>query len=496
MGMAPLLPLTLDEASKVLEWPIGVSMALSELAQGPAISRVSSGEALLDYIVEMRHRGGMRDAKLPARAVQGMGLFFRELVPEDFCRGFFGSLLPAMAQLALRLSALVKDHIDGSVSDRFPSQLDFLQLRALPAGQSGMVLLSQELVASILACGFFCLYPSAERNKLDLPDLNFYKLFMALVDENREESAKHKIICLLHYFQIVCESVPQGMISYERKVLSLEQEMEDPLSFWSSSSRPLCQILVMEDGTIEGSDTPVLEVDFANRVLGGGVLGAGCLQEEIRCVINPELIAGRLFLPAMQDNEAIEIVGTQCYNRYEGYASSFRFAGKFFDNKARDAWGRKETHIVAIDALPFPGEAQFDAALMLRELNKAYCGFLVHQSIQCGGSSESARGVATGNWGCGVFGGDHEVKSMLQWLAASEVSISMSQKFMLWDDEKPLQAGRPFLLYYTFKDPRTTKLQRIADWILEQKWSVLELWSVLIELIASEDAELLALIFP
>ncbi|EFJ33511.1 hypothetical protein SELMODRAFT_84118 [Selaginella moellendorffii] len=460
--MAPLLPLTLDEASKVLEWPIGVSMALSELAQGPAISRVSSGEALLDYIVEMRHRGGMRDAKLPARAVQGMGLFFRELVPEDFCRGFFGSLLPAMAQLALRLSALVKDHIDGSVSDRFPSQLDFLQLRALPAGQSGMVLLSQELVASILACGFFCLYPSAERNKLDLPDLNFYKLFMALVDENREESAKHKIICLLHYFQIVCESVPQGMISYERKVLSLEQEMEDPLSFWSSSSRPLCQILVMEDGTIEGSDTPVLEVDFANRVLGGGVLGAGCLQEEIRCVINPELIAGRLFLPAMQDNEAIEIVGTQCYNRYEGYASSFRFAGKFFDNKARDAWGRKETHIVAIDALPFPGEAQFDAALMLRELNKAYCGFLVHQSIQCGGSSESARGVATGNWGCGVFGGDHEVKSMLQWLAASE-------------------AGRPFLLYYTFKDPRTTKLQRIADWILEQKWSVLELWSVLIE---------------
>lgn len=30
-------------------------------------------------------------------------------------------------------------------------------------------------------------------------------------------------------------------------------------------------------------------------------------------------------------------------------------------------------------------------------------------------------GVATGNWGCGVFGGDPELKAMIQWLAASQV---------------------------------------------------------------------------
>jgi hypothetical protein len=32
-------------------------------------------------------------------------------------------------------------------------------------------------------------------------------------------------------------------------------------------------------------------------------------------------------------------------------------------------------------------------------------------------------GVATGNWGCGAFGGDPEVKTIIQWLAASQVML-------------------------------------------------------------------------
>lgn len=30
-------------------------------------------------------------------------------------------------------------------------------------------------------------------------------------------------------------------------------------------------------------------------------------------------------------------------------------------------------------------------------------------------------GIVTGNWGCGAFGGDPELKAMIQWLAASQV---------------------------------------------------------------------------
>jgi hypothetical protein len=36
-------------------------------------------------------------------------------------------------------------------------------------------------------------------------------------------------------------------------------------------------------------------------------------------------------------------------------------------------------------------------------------------------SSDHSIGVSTGNWGCGAFGGNPEIKSMIQWIAASQV---------------------------------------------------------------------------
>lgn len=40
-------------------------------------------------------------------------------------------------------------------------------------------------------------------------------------------------------------------------------------------------------------------------------------------------------------------------------------------------------------------------------------------------------GVATGNWGCGAFGGDPELKAIIQWLAASQVTHILII-FILW----------------------------------------------------------------
>lgn len=45
------------------------------------------------------------------------------------------------------------------------------------------------------------------------------------------------------------------------------------------------------------------------RYVGGGVLGSGCVQEEIRYVICPELIVGRLFVEQLGDNEALLCIG-------------------------------------------------------------------------------------------------------------------------------------------------------------------------------------------
>ena len=42
------------------------------------------------------------------------------------------------------------------------------------------------------------------------------------------------------------------------------------------------------------------------------------VQEEIRFMINPELIVGMLFMASMEDNEAIEIFGAQRFSQYMG----------------------------------------------------------------------------------------------------------------------------------------------------------------------------------
>ena len=106
---------------------------------------------------------------------------------------------------------------------------------------------------------------------------------------------------------------------------------------------------------------------------------------------------------------------------------------------------RRRTRVVAIDAIPRPGRRQYKPDGLLREVNKAFTGYLHQCKHQAGTLPSSASGsqvvecserlcidheekkigVATGNWGCGVFGGDPEVKIMLQWLTISQVCFSI-----------------------------------------------------------------------
>lgn len=51
------------------------------------------------------------------------------------------------------------------------------------------------------------------------------------------------------------------------------------------------------------------QVDFANMYLGGGVLGHGCVQEEIRFLICPEMIISRLFTECLNSKECLIMTG-------------------------------------------------------------------------------------------------------------------------------------------------------------------------------------------
>ncbi|XP_051530263.1 poly(ADP-ribose) glycohydrolase-like isoform X2 [Myxocyprinus asiaticus] len=302
----------------------------------------------------------------------------------------FGSLIPAMAQLALRVRSVCTQPIPLLMSQRCHS-----------------ITLSQEQVSCLLANAFFCTFPRRNSQKTEFsnyPDINFSRLF-----EGSSKRKQEKLKTLMCYFKRITHYRPTGLITYTRQCVRC-------FPAWSSSEKCFRKLHITCDGTIEDQGCGALQVDFANRFVGGGVTGSGLVQEEIRFLINPELIAARLFTEALDDNECLIITGSEQFSRYSGYSDTYRWDSNHDDQTPRDEWQRRCTEIVAMDALHYRNFLQqFHPENMTRELNKAYCAF-----ARPGVKTENLSAVATGNWGCGAFGGDTRLKAVLQLMAAAE----------------------------------------------------------------------------
>ncbi|KAG6528740.1 hypothetical protein ZIOFF_010925 [Zingiber officinale] len=510
-SILPFLPLVLRSSS--LCWPSGALGSLKALALGSDVSRIRSGEVLFDAILDLRESLGLSSQPLAYGSASGFSSFFDELMSKEDSRVWFDNVVPEMARLLLQLPSLLESHY--LKSDELFSE-GKSGIRIMGPQEPGRVFLSQELIAALLSCAMFCLFPTSDRGFRGLPIINFDNLFAPLY-WNEKQHQVQKVKCIIHYFERITSKMLTGSVSFERKVLHVDNSDHglaySSTTYWRSSTTPLCPFGVMFDadvfseGLIEDQPYEAIEVDFANEYFGGGALGQGCVQkdkhylgiskqEEIRFMINPELIVGMLFLPSMNANEAIEIVGVERFSSYSGYGHSFQFMGDYQDNKPYDSMGRRKTWIVAIDALSNPRMRQYGIEYLVRETNKALCGFFDQSKYKCRiessetfpkhakdiGSSESkgnpegtsvsessqvrnfqgSRGIATGNWGCGAFGGDPEIKSMIQWLAASE-------------------GLRPFIHYYSFGEAALQKLEEATRWILQHGWTVSDLWSMLAE---------------
>ncbi|VDO13221.1 unnamed protein product, partial [Brugia timori] len=296
---------------------------------------------------------------------------------------YLTTVIPFMAKLALESPSLITQPIP-----------------ILRRGISGSVTISQHQAASLLAHAFFCTFPSRNTVSNDLPSVNFYRLF-SLYSTNAVE----KLRCLMHYFHMISKKMPTGLLTIRRQ--------NDVAQKWSSMNLPLSKLYVSHTGTIEDDGHGMLQVDFANEYIGGGVLGSGCVQEEIRFLTCPEMIVSMILCERMHHNEAIVICGAERFSDYNGYGSSFRWRPmEKMDSFPRDRFNRLCCELVAIDALPFYNKhEQFNIDLVNRELLKAYVGFAVNDGTM--------KPVATGNWGCGVFGGDLHLKSLIQLMASS-----------------------------------------------------------------------------
>lgn len=59
------------------------------------------------------------------------------------------------------------------------------------------------------------------------------------------------------------------------------------MDFWAESPKQLRLCILKDSGNIEDEGDKI-HIDFANRMIGGGVLESGCVQEEIRFLVSPE----------------------------------------------------------------------------------------------------------------------------------------------------------------------------------------------------------------
>ena len=240
----------------------------------------------------------------------------------------------------------------------------------------------------------------------------------------------------------------------------LEEEItyiRDNISQMKYTDKELCELNINETNSLFNSNDSYI-VDFANKYIGGGVLGKGCVQEEILFAIEPEAIVSLFFMQVMDNNDAIGIYNTIQYSKYEGYGDTFKFAGSAIPI---DKDKIKKHKIIAIDSYNLNNNninwQNFDnyknnnfkyyqsytintfnnynntnyynnfnnnyninsRDIIKRDIHKAYVGFnLINYEKQ-----NEEKTIATGNWGCGAFGGNHELKFLEQWIAASLIGV-------------------------------------------------------------------------
>ncbi|XP_065335356.1 poly(ADP-ribose) glycohydrolase-like [Cloeon dipterum] len=263
-------------------------------------------------------------------------------------------------------------------------------------------LMTKRDIARMMANGFFCNFANPGE------PLNFCRLYRSTSGD--ENSKVEKLKCLLEYFRQVTSSNISPNLD---EMVTFKLCRVERIPKWEECGDKMGNF-IFEKSNMFDCDKELAQVDFANKSIGGGVMSNGCVQEEIKFITCPELIvSAMIFKNYMADNEAIVIEGAAPYAKYTGYGKTFKFAGPVTNLEKE----KKSKTIIAIDAINFhesgvhgPKYQQYSKQAVDRELLKAYVGF-----SNCPGQMN----IASGNWGCGAFGGDVELKMCIQWLAAS-----------------------------------------------------------------------------
>ncbi|KPI90217.1 putative poly(ADP-ribose) glycohydrolase [Leptomonas seymouri] len=381
---------------------------------------------------------------------------------------------------------------------RAPTIFDGKSVALLVQGETRRLVLSHEEIVALMCCCFFSLFPrrseaanrggghasfGQERHgktgpptashpfihgprgvqvSSKLPCCNFSSLF-SCGTAGRDGSLDSKIRGFIEYFFCCHRHDAKPLSIAHQRCLELTRVFRTEFPAFEESTQPLSAVSMCRSGCIE-NDAASLQVDFANRFVGGGVLRSGCVQEEIRMTLAPEMVLSRLVCEELAESEVLLISGAPNFCEATGYAEKFQFmhgCDPWGSQAAQDSHSRfchvppllpaQAKHprtqkamlihnvcVLAMDAHSFRhcgGSAnQYRLPYLRRELRKAYVGFHGVSDTFAVLPIVRTGSIASGHWGCGAFRGDKELKLLLQWCAAAE-------------------AGGRQLHYYTFDTP-------------------------------------------
>ena len=345
------------------------------------------------------------------------------------------------------------------------------EIPVLKKGTRGKFELTRRQSALLFLLSFLNIIDMSQEKNYDK---NSFCVFEVLYTKESIEFGR----CFLNYLTIIGKWLSNNNPILEEKIMYIRDSKEIKEDVFKKETK-LCDIQIIEKGSLfDGNAT--YGVDFANMYIGGGALNGGCVQEEILFATEPEAISSMFFMEVMGDNDAIRIDNTIKYSNYTGYGFSFEFKESAINiNNVADLGQIKKNKFIAIDASIQYSSKYFiiDKENIIRDIYKAYIGFnLVNfedeenekkiENKESKNNEEKEKNkdkeednnkeenkeekkdnedkdkiekkdkedndkieknfeksIATGNWGCGAFGGDHGLKFFQQWVAASFAGI-------------------------------------------------------------------------
>ncbi|KAG7008523.1 poly(ADP-ribose) glycohydrolase [Physcia stellaris] len=298
------------------------------------------------------------------------------------------------------------------------------------------VVLSRRQVACLLVHQFLCTLSTPQWMTDGSPDFHIWYSSAT----PHPKAVKAYLFSLFQYFKLLAEpsdasplrhSIDDWPIALELRTVEMDSQN---LELNQTTSRLIdLEIFDVTQTSSQKHDEKLMGLPMGASVISANKdvgFGRTASQEEMVVGCSPELCAVVIFQPTLQDEEVLIVEGAQAMIAMTGYAREAQF-GRYLESgydcsNWRQSYWRNRT-VLFMDALELDN---YDSNALIpdvlpgnvdRELRKAYTAF----SSLATGTQENLKSVVTGLWGCRSFGGNKEIKTLIQWAAASMAGVKL-----------------------------------------------------------------------